>query len=302
MGSFGRSLQFTKNSWRVLKLDKELLSFPILNVVFSIIVAAAFLIGGLASGLIVFETETNMDGSGAANGGLRGDIPSILYGVAFYICTLFIANFFTGALIASALKRFEGGDPTVSYGIQEAKKRTAAIAAYSGFSGTVGYLLQLLQERLPFGGKIVAFLADAAWNVANVFSLPVIMTNEQYIGPINAMKQSIGIIRKTWREAAITNFGVGIIGVLVTFGYLIGVGSIISASAVMQIWPLTIAFTILALIGLFILLAGVSALAGIIKAAIYYYAVTGRAPEQFERELMEAAFTPKKAKKVFSAS
>ncbi len=38
---------------------------------------------------------------------------------------------------------------------------------------------------------------------------------------------------------------------------------------------------------------------GIAKAVLYYYAATGEAPQQFDKQLLHEAFTAKKARKVF---
>lgn len=147
----------------------------------------------------------------------------------------------------------------------------------------------------------MAWLANAAWNIATFFAIPVIMDSQEPIGPFKATKKSLGIIRKVWGESLIVSLGIGLIGGLVVFGYAISLGAIFALGGSLELsgWffgPIAI----LGLIGLIFLVLVLTMLSAFAKAAIYYYAVNGESPVMFDKRLLKHAFSPKKARRVFS--
>src|SRR5207342_2494699 len=240
---FSRSWALTKASAAVLRSDKELLVFPVISSIAALLVAATFIIPII--GLRLFE------------GGHMGPLGFVI-GFLFYVCQYFVIFYFNVALVGAAMIRLEGGDPTVADGLRIAKGKIGVILGYAAIAATVGIVLKAIQERAGFVGKIVVGLLGAAWTVATFLVVPVLVT--QNVGPIDALKESVSLLKKTWGENIIGTGGIGL-----AFGLI----------------------TILAVLLLSVIQA---ALGGIYSAALYRYAVDGQAPAGFEGGALQVAF------------
>ena len=297
-GTFARGWQLTKSSWQVLRLDKELTVLPVISLICTVIalitlVALAILILGTA-GLAVKHSGMNF--SFAAPAWLN--IVAVI--IASFVIT-FIANFFSGALIYGATQRFKGVDPTIRSSVAGARRKFYPLAGFSLLMSTVGLILQALEERLPFAGAIAVRILGAAWSIANIFAIPVIVLSEANVQPLDATKQSIQTIKKVWGEGVIANIGISLIGGLGVLAYVLLAAALGILGGVLHLpAALGIVAVIVAFIGLLVLALVLSALSSIAKAALYYYAVTGTAPQSFNHELLQAAITRKKARRIFS--
>jgi len=110
-----------KESFGVLRSDKELLVFPLISGIACLIVAASFAVPIFFSS----QFQEMVHGNVPPQYKILGYVLMFL----FYVITYFIIVFFNVALVSCALKRMSGGDPTVSYGMQEAVGRLPQIAA-----------------------------------------------------------------------------------------------------------------------------------------------------------------------------
>jgi MFS family permease len=294
LGRFRKSWLLTQAAWSALRLDKEILSLPLMSFFLSLIPFALAGVVCIVSPSLVFQ-------AGDGNNGLApfGYVVFALVGLVVAL----IGTFISGAVIHAALDRFRGNDPNVSSSLAAARRHLGSLAAFAVFSYTIGYILQFIAERVPFlGAKIVTWLADAAWGVASFFALPVIMDSEQPVNPITATKQSIQLIRKTWGESLIASASIGIISGLTVMslalitGLLVGVGVAMSLSVWFLVPLAAIVFMVIVALSLVF-----SVLTAFVKAAIYYYAITGESPVNFQKHLLEQSFTRKQARKVFGA-
>ena len=102
-----RSWELVKASAAVLRSDKELMLFPVLSGIATLVVLATFLLPMLA--LRVFA-----DGFG---------IGGAVFGFLFYFCQYTVIIFFNCALVGAAMIRLDGGDPTLRDGFDAAKSR-----------------------------------------------------------------------------------------------------------------------------------------------------------------------------------
>ena len=111
-GTFNRSLQIFKESYEVLRQDKELVLFPIISGIITILITASFMLP-----LAFFV--------GNDNGGFR--MNPFYYVVIFvlYLVSYFVVIFFNTGLIACAHIRLNGGNPRFSDGLNFAAKRAA---------------------------------------------------------------------------------------------------------------------------------------------------------------------------------
>jgi len=61
---------------------------------------------------------------------------------------------------------------------------------------TVGLLLRALEERVGWVGQLVLKLVGVAWALATFLVVPVLVTRD--VGPIEAVKASADLLRRTW--------------------------------------------------------------------------------------------------------
>lgn len=265
-----------KQSWRVLMLDKELLVFPLLSGFACFLVLASFLGGAWASGV----TERH---------DAAGDISSWLMLFAYYFITYFVIVFFNSALVACAMIRFRGGDPTVRDGLRAAGERLSQIVAWALLAATVGVLLRMIEERVQFVGKIVTALLGAAWTMAAYFVVPVLVVEK--LGPVDAFKRSISILKKAWGESIVSNVGLGAVTFIVTLLVLIPT---VIAFAVIAVKMSSLAVAIVGFVVVVVLLVIAalvgSALNSIALSALYLYATEDKVPEAFAGARLRDAF------------
>jgi hypothetical protein len=275
--SFSNSWRLVKASYAVLQADKELIVYPVVSGIGLILVSAAFLIPMIGAGMI-----DNL--AGAEGDGIMSYVVLFL----FYVVTYSVMIFANCALVGAAAIRLSGGDPTVRDGFRIASERAGTIVGYALIAATVGMILRMISERAGIIGRIVISLIGLAWSVATFLAVPVLV-NEN-IGPIDAIKRSVELLKQTWGEQLVGSFsintilGLAMVGIVILGVVLIMVGA--SADSVPLIIFAVIAIIVISLIG--------STLNGIYQAALYQYAVKGDAGEFFETDLIEGAFKPKR--------
>lgn len=272
---FSRSWTLVKASAAVLRSDKELMWLPVLSGLATLLVLATFAIPTVA--LRVFENGFGVGGA--------------LLAFAFYFCQYSVIIFFNSALVAAAMIRLEGGDPTVSDGLRAARARLPAILGYAAIAATVGMLLQALKNKdNNFIVRLIGSGLGAAWTLATFLVVPVLVA--QNVGPIEALKRSVELLKRTWGENAIGQVGIGAAFGLITAAVVaVGIGAAILAAQVSGVLAVGVAIAFV----LAVLLLGIyqAALSGIYSAALYRYAQDGRAPAGFEARALEGAFAPR---------
>jgi hypothetical protein len=271
-----------KASANVLRLDPELLVFPFLSGVATVLVTATFIIPFAVIGE-GFGALENLD----ENIGYLGYVVGFFYYLVLYT----LIFFFNTALVGATLIRLEGGDPTVSDGLNIAMKKLGAILEYAAISATVGMLLRALEERAGFIGRIVIGLIGLSWTLATYLTVPVLVTKD--ISAIDAVKESASVFKRTWGEQVVGNAGIGLATFVIMVGMaLVFVPLIIALSSISEVLivPLVLSFVA----GFLLLILISSALNGIYSAALYRYATTGDPGEQFNAAEMERAFRAKK--------
>lgn len=271
--TIGHTFGLMKMSWRVLMKDRELIWFPIMGgAVLLIVVGIAAAIGN-ATG--TFDRLNN----DSANGQQANTGDAIL-GILVYAIATFIVIFFNSALIAAAMERLRGGDPNVSSGLRVALAHIHKIAGWALIAATVGLILQMLRSRTDnFLGRIAIALVGGAWAYMTFFVVPVLVA--EGVGPIDAIKRSGSLFRRTWGQQAVSGFGFGIVYI----------GAVLIA-----LLPSILLFAIAPVVGiivavpLFALAIGtVMALEGIFKAALFEFA-NERSPMGFDSQTLSMAY------------
>lgn len=272
---FSRSWGLVKASASVLRADKELMVFPVLSSLATLLVLATFALPVFAFKL--FDHGFNAVGA--------------VLGFLFYFCQYAVIVFFNSALVGAATIRLEGGDPTVSDGLRAARSRLPAILGYAAIAATVGVLLRAIEERAGWFGRIVAGLFGAAWTVATFLVVPVLV--HENIGPLDAVKRSAQLLRQTWGENLIGTLGLGFVFGLFYVGWALLAALIVGGAIAAHSTVLIVLGGVVVVLG-FVLLGLIhSALNGVYAAVLYRYAQTGDGGAGFDGALVAQAFRSK---------
>lgn len=276
---FSRSWELIKVSMNVLKKDKELLVFPLFSSIAAIAVLASFIplfiIGGGAEPATAGEND--------------GETLNLLVFGAFYLVEYFVIFFFNTALVGAALIRMDGGDPTVADGLRIAISKIDKILGYTLIAATIGLALRAIAERVGFIGQIVVSLLGAGWTVASFLTVPILVSKD--IGPLDAVRESASLLKKTWGENLIATSGFGLVFWLIYIGLFFVVGSVaysIGSNSELLIAWLAVGVLAFMLTGLMH-----AALQGIFSAALYRYATDGKVGEDFAADTLSRVFASK---------
>lgn len=275
MGKFSRSWEMMKESWQVLQVDKKILVFPLMSSLCCLIVFASFAYPIFGS--VNWQSNQNWETV------FQQDWTYYLVLLLFYIITYFVIVFFNSALIACAAIRLGGGEPTVSDGFKTAFSRIGAILEWAIICAIVGTILQAIEDRSKWVGRLVAGFLGMAWTLVSFLVVPMLVIEGE--SPFSALKKSTILLKKTWGEQLIGNFGFGMV-FLVLF---IPFGVILAFSFVFK----SVLLIYVGSIYLIILFLVQSTLTSIYQTAIYLYARDGQAPRGFDEELLSSAITRK---------
>jgi len=276
IGKFEASRMLVKESFNVLKQDKELIWFPVLSAIASLVILIVFAVRVFFS---VMGGDVQM-----LNNYEQLDAVGYLVIFVYYLITFFITNYFLAGIYTIVHGRFGGNDLLFSDGIANANKHIGRIFTWSLISATVGIVLRIISNKSKILGKIVAMLFGAAWTILTYFSLPSLVIGERSIE--ESFKESAAIIRKTWGEVIIVNFGIGLFFGLITFFVVfVMLGIAVLVPSIKMFVFLGVLFVVYVIV----LSVIYSTLGSIIKCALYEYATTGNIPQGFTPELIKGA-------------
>jgi hypothetical protein len=282
--TFSRSWEITKKCFHVINSDKEILLFPLVSSISSIIFFVLM--------VVPFVMAWFMEAAGFDK---LGNLA--FYGVMFlfYLGISFIATFFNVGVVYCAQKRLSGGDPTFMEGIKVALSKIHLIFLWSIVSATVGVILRSLESNARDQKGILRFVLMAivsalgmAWSIVTLFVVPALVIDN--VGPIDAIKHSVSALKKTWGESLIRHYGLGLAQTLVVFAGLLPLGGIAILMLIMQQWVLFIAFACLAVIYLVVVSLVFSTANTVFNTALYMYAKSGTAPKLFGHDTLANAF------------
>ncbi len=281
--SFG--WQLAVQSFRVLRGDKWLIVFPLLSGIACLIVMASFVVPlwGTPQAQAMMEDRQ-----------MPNDVLSYVVLFLFYFANYFVIVFFNSALVACVVHQFDGGTPSIGFGLRVALARVPQIACWALVSASVGMVLKIIESRSEKVGAIVSGLLGLAWSIVTYLVVPVLVVEKA--GPIEAVKRSTALLKKTWGEALSAHLSVGLIFLvlfliaLLPLAALIGLGvaGVTNGYVVLGALALAAAVATLILISLIS-----STLGAILLAAVYVYAAEGRVAGPFDAGLIQGAFRRK---------
>jgi hypothetical protein len=275
------SFALARSSWDVLRRDKKFVLFPILSGLGCLLVMISF---AVPMAVVAIRGGIQMQANGQP--------PWWTYVVAFafYFCNYFVIVFCNAALISCALMRFAGEEPTLGDGFGAAAARLPQILAWSLVSATVGMLLKAIENAHEKAGQFISFLLGTAWTVVTFFVVPVLVVEK--VGPFEAIKRSVSLLKRTWGEALVGHWGLGFFTFLLMLPGLLILGlGVALMTQIVAVGAVVLGLGILYLLGCG---AVSSALNTIFLASLYQYASYKTVPVGFDREVLEGAFTARR--------
>jgi hypothetical protein len=290
-----RSWDLMGETWEVLREDRELVLFPIISGICSLLVMATFAVPFLLRIPWGQVTSGNSDSVSVS----MGNWDYVLL-FLYYLVTYFVVVFFNSGLVACVKIRLAGGDPTLRDGFQFAMANVGRIFQWAVISATVGTILRTLEERAGWLGQIVIGLIGLAWSLATAFVVPVLV--HEQVGPIEAVKRSALAFKKTWGETVVANIGLGVAFTLLSLAALpvlilamVAGGMLVGTSPAAGM-SLMIGGFLICLIYWIALGIVQNTLQSIFLTACYQYATTGVVPGPFTPDHIVGAWRPKRRK------
>ncbi len=281
MGTLRRSFALFSASWAVLRQDKELVLLPVVAAIASGVAIAPFLIGAFLAS----------PGASESDGSVSLSIGSWVLLLLGYVVSAYVTIFFQSALVLAANDRMTGGNPTLASALSMAGRNAGRILPWAIISATVSVVLQAIQERAGFIGRIVVGLVGLAWTLVTMLVLPILVIEEVGVG--DALKRSASAFKRTWGENVVGNGGIGIVGMLLFLLGLLVAGPIIAIGATNSNTPLVVVGVVLLVIWTVLVSAFASALSAVFRTALYRFAVLGEEPGGFTHEMVARAFRTK---------
>src|SRR5712664_4700953 len=221
MGKFSRSWQLVKQSFAVLRSDKQLMLFPVLSAVSCFILTAIIATGGA---FLMLPARAAAIAAGERFN--PNQSPMFLIGLfTVYVVNYFVIVFFNVALVGVANSRLMGGTWTFRDGLELAWVRKSTIFQWALVAATVGVILRTLEERLGLIGRIIMRIIGVVWTLACYFVVPVLAFED--LTPIQAVKRSAKLFHDTWGEKVIGGFSLSLVSLMLM---LPGIGFVILAT------------------------------------------------------------------------
>ena len=180
------SWELVKASAAVLQADKELLLFPIISAVLSLLVVATFAVPAILAGVFAsgFPESTG--------------IPAVGYAAVFLFYVVQVLRHLLlqhGACWRGAHSP-AGRRPDRGRRLPHRGVPRGPILGYACIAATVGMVLRAISERSGFLGRLVVGLFGFAWSLATFLVVPVLVAED--VGPIEAVQRSASYLRRTW--------------------------------------------------------------------------------------------------------
>ncbi|MFT4310045.1 MAG: DUF6159 family protein [Candidatus Woesearchaeota archaeon] len=272
---FKQSLEIFKMSWGVLVKNPFMMLFPILGALFSTVFFVALLIPAFFT--------------------LGNEVMMYVYAFILYFGFAFIATFFNVGTVYAAKQIFEkksvGFFECLSFSI----KKIHLIFLWSLLSATVGLLLlileQLARRAKGFGPIIIGMIRSVlgmAWAIISVFVVPVMVY--EGLTPIEALKRSVQVLKKTWGQSLIRHVGLGALQfIAILVGIIVTVVVVIATLGLQNIY-VTLGVIGAGILYVMIVIVACNVLNTIYNTALYVYGAQQSAPEGFDSATLKQTF------------
>ncbi len=275
-----------KNGWnlgiqslQIIGKNKSLIVFPILSMFSMFLIFAAISAGSFALFGFDFDRVINTAESLDESSQILGYVVLFFY----YLINFTVVIFFNVGLVFCARQVLNGEKPDIGEGISFAISRLGVIVSWAVLAATVGVLLKVIENKSESVGKFVIGLVGAGWALATFFVVPIIAYEN--LGPIDALKRSISIIKEKWGEALGANFGFGLF-------YMLGIFLIALPVGILGFMIHPIAGILLGILTFFLVTIVISSAETVFLAAAYQH-VNEKTVEHYQTDLLDDMFYSK---------
>lgn len=284
MGKMEASWNLARQSLALLASDKELILLPLTSALITML-TLALLCGWYAAAY--WPELRALPPHSSAGLPHRGFLYVLLF--LFYAISYFVMTFCNVALVAVANNRMGGGSWRMHQGLELAWQRRFTILQWAILAATVGIVLEMIAERVGFLGKLLTRLVGLAWGLATYFIVPVLAFDN--LSPIEAVRRSAQLFRKTWGENVVAGVSTALIFM---FPFSFGLCLWFAARNSESFSPVALmAIGAVLLVYLHVVIAVMSATTLIYKVALYNYALGGRLHGGFSEEQFRSTWVPK---------
>jgi hypothetical protein len=264
-GTFSDSWKLTKTAFGLIRQDRALLVFPLVAGVAIIGVLALFVLG------ILWTLPFLLSGGGSAT--TYEAIALGMFLAMYFVCS-FISIYATAALVGAATLKLNGEQPTAADGWRIARAQLGKLLVWSLITATVGLVIQAVSRRLGgLVGVVAGAVGGATWAVVTYFMIPVLLYEND--GAWTTIQRSAKLFISTFGRSIVSNLVVGLIvaaGVIVAVVLAVaGAFLYVGGSVVLGVVLIGLALAV----GAIFVLIGAAA-EGILRAALYRYATTGK--------------------------
>lgn len=336
MNKIKRSGKLFKAAFAVLFREKKLLIFPVIATVLAAVIATFFvtpiafyptgnpyfsqehwkaIVERISDGIQWMQLQPNkpahvgpvqVTGSGTLPiFSMKPWLAAIFVGG--YFASMFLATFSNVAFYHEIMRALNGEAVSIRRGYRFAVARWRAVLLWSLFAGLVGYLIQTIQERLGFFGRMVTGLIGFVWSTACIFIIPTLVRDTETTNPFKLLQNSVGTLRRTWGETIVGFVGIGILSALAMATVVLGVilalaYPMIALSAPIlpttgehphHLWMLPTCIVVVAVMFGTVLSYLGGMINSIYRCSLYLYATEGVVPGSFDKELLDSAWKVK---------
>lgn len=207
-----------------------------------------------------------------------------------YFTSMFLATFCNVAFYHEIMQAMNGNAVSIQRGYHFAKTRWQAILWWSLFAGLVGYIIQTIEQRVGFLGKLITALIGFAWSVASIFIIPTLVRDTETSNPLELLRHSAGTLKRTWGETVIGFVGMEAILFFFFLPFFMAIGFIggFTHHAIAPLLMVPLMFLMILPLSWII-----NVVNSVYRCALYIYATEGVVPGTFDKELLDSAWKVK---------
>jgi len=233
------------------------------------------------------------------DGSMQWDVADYIVTFIAYLGLSFIGTFSNMCIVYTAKTRFAGGNATFGESVSFSLGRIHQVLAWATVAATVGLVFRMIDdaaERAGGVGKIVVGIfrgiLGMVWSAITMFVVPSMVYRGT--GPIDAIKDSIRVLKKTWGESIVRSLGFGLVEFVFLFFGMLAFGSAIAGLVSMGAGSPAILAVVVLGVTYFMGVVFVFMLAHMIfNTALYAYASEGAMAPGYDSEMLRTAFRTK---------
>jgi hypothetical protein len=179
-GTWGRSWDILRTGWPAVRHNPTMLALAAVSVATGLLAAGIAL--GYAYGVVHHHHKLHL----------------AIAGIALAFPARLVTTFMGVAMCRCAETALEHGRCTARSVLRAAWRLRGPILAWSLVATVVGLALEELAERLPFVGRLAAWIGEVAWAATSFLAAAIIA--ERGTGPRATLRHAGAVLRHRWGE------------------------------------------------------------------------------------------------------